>query len=129
MFKTVSRLVIVSTLMVTATPAFSGQATQIFFCQQDEKATDAQVEALASEWLRAAKGVKGGEQLEAYLRFPIAANAGETDFAFALVAPSFQEWGAFTDNYEGSPAQELDEKLNELADCTHSTIWEAFKVE
>lgn len=129
MMNNAARMIIVSTLMFSAAPAYSGSATQIFFCQQNDEATDKNVEALASEWLKAAKGVKGGEQLEAYLRYPIAANAGETDFAFVLVAPSFQEWGAFTDNYEGSPAQELDAKLNELADCTHSTIWEAFKVE
>jgi hypothetical protein len=128
MLNKVTRLVIVSALLVAATPAYSGLATQIFFCQQDDEATDEQVEAIASEWLKAAKGVKGGGQLEAYLRFPIAANAGEHDFAFVLVAPSFEEWGMFTDAYEGSPAQEIDAKFNELADCTQSTIWESFRV-
>ena len=128
MLNNVARMMFVSTLMVAAAPAYSGAATQIFFCQQDDEATDEQVEALASEWLKAAKGMKGGESLEAYLRFPIAANAGEQDFAFVLVAPSFQEWGTFTDAYEGSPAQEIDAKFNDLADCTQSTIWESFRV-
>ena len=98
------------------------------FCDQDDEATDEQLEELASEWLKRAKEIKGGDKLEAYLRFPIAANVGEHDFAFVLVAPSFEEWGAFTDAYEGSAAQEIDEELNELADCTKSTIWESFEV-
>ena len=128
MLNTVLRLMIISTLMIVAGPAYSGSATQIFHCQQDDEATDEQVGALASEWLKAAKGMKGGAQLEAYVRFPIAANTGEHDFAFVLVAPSFEEWGAFTDAYEGSPAQDVDKKFNDLADCTKSTVWETFKV-
>lgn len=129
MFKKAAGMMIASTLMVAAAPAYSGSATQIFFCQQNDEATDQQVDALATEWLKAAKGVKGGEQLEAYVRYPVAANAVDLDFAFVLVAPSFKDWGEFTDNYEGSPAQELDTKLHEIADCTHSTVWETFKVE
>ena len=121
------RLILVSVL-IGAGPAYAGSAVQIFQCSQHNDVTDAQVEAMASAWLQAANGMKGGEQLEAYLRFPIAANAGELDFAFVLVAPSFEAWGAFTDAYEGSPAQELDKKFNEMADCTKSTIWESFKV-
>ena len=109
-------------------PGLFGSATQIFHCQQDDEATDAQVEAVASEWLKAAKGMKGGAELEAFVRFPIAANTGEHDFAFVLVAPSFSAWGMFTDAYEGSPAQAIDKKFNDLADCTKSTVWETFKV-
>jgi len=129
MLNTVVRLMIVSMLMIVAAPAYSGSAMQIFHCEQDDDATDEDIDKIASEWLKAAKGMKGGEQLEAYLRYPIAAGAGEHDFTFVLIAPSFEEWGVFTDGYEGSPAQDVDEKWNELADCLDSTVWESQKVE
>lgn len=128
MLKTTVRLIIASTLAILAVPAYAGMAVQIFSCSQDDEATDEQVEALASKWLAAARGMKGGAKLEAYLRFPIAAQIGEHDFRFVLVAPSFAEWGAFTDAYEGSPAQAIDQEFNELADCTQSTMWETFMV-
>jgi hypothetical protein len=119
---------IVSTLLVFAAPAYSGSAMQIFLCNQDDDATDEQVVEIASEWLKGAKATKGGEDMEAWVRYPIAANIGEHDFALVVISPSFQEWGTFTDAYEGSPAQEIDDKFNELADCTESTLWESTQV-
>jgi len=129
MLNTATRWMIASTLMILAAPAYSGSAMQIYRCEQDDSATDEQVDEIASAWLKAARGMKGGAELEGYLRFPIAANTGEHDFAFVLVAPSFEAWGAFTDAYSGSPAEEIDEKFDEIADCTRSAMWESFKVE
>ena len=126
--KKIIRLMLVPMLVILAAPAYSGSATQTFQCVQSDDATDQQVEAIASEWLKAAKGMKGGENLEAYLQFPIAASVGEYDFTFILVAPSFAEWGAFTDVYDGSPAQEVDKRFNGVADCASSTMWESIKV-
>jgi len=128
MLNTVKRFLIVTTVLVFAAPAYSGSAMQIFRCSQDDDATDEQVDAIASEWLKAARGMKGGEKLEGHLLFPIAADMGEHDFAFVLTAPSFQEWGAFADAYAGSPAEEIDDKFDKLADCTKSTLWESFQV-
>jgi hypothetical protein len=36
--------------------------------------------AVASAWLKAAKAMKGGENMEVYLNFPTAAYMGENDF-------------------------------------------------
>jgi len=127
MLNTIVRSMIVAALMLMAGPAYS-DAVQIFFCQQDDEATDEQVDEIAAAWLKAARTMKGGENLEAYLRFPIAAQVGEHDFAVVLVAPTFAEWGAFTDAYAGSPAEEIDNKFDEMADCTEATIWESHKV-
>lgn len=128
MLNTVKRFMIVATLLVFAVPVYSGSATQIFLCEQVGDTTDEQVDEIASAWLKAAKGMKGGENLQGYLRFPVAANVGEHDFAFVLITPSFAEWGAFTDAYEGSPAEEIDKKFDEMADCGKSTLWESFPV-
>jgi hypothetical protein len=121
-------LMLTSMLMVIAGPAWSDSAVQILTCQQDEETSDEQVEAISAEWLKAAKGVKGGENLELHLHFPVAAKAGEVDFLAVLVAPSFSEWGAFTDNYAGSSAEKVDSKHVDAIDCGDGSLWESVKV-
>lgn len=128
MFSMIMRLTMVATLLVIAAPALSGQAMQIYHCSQDDETTDEQVDEIASAWLKAARTMKGGENLQGYLRFPVAADAGENDFTFVLIAPNFADWGMFTDGYAGSPAEEIDKKFDELADCTQSTLWESHQV-
>lgn len=39
------------------------------------------------------------------------------DFRFVMIFPSFSEWGAFKDAYEGSKVEEVDQRLHEFADC------------
>ncbi len=126
------RLVFVSILMIVAAPSYSASVVHVFSCEQDEEATRKDLEAVATKWLKAAKTQKGGDQLEAYLNFPRAAQMGEKDFSFILLAPSFAEWGVFIDGYEGSAAaQNIDNEWDELADCPDSSLWEsvAIKVE
>ena len=127
--KTIIRLIIVSILLLVAAPAYSGSAVHVFACQQDENATEAQLEAVATAWLKAAKLTKGGENLEVYLNFPMAAQMGENDFMFILIAPNFAEWGVFMDNYKDSPAHKVDPEMGDLADCVDSSLWESEKIE
>ncbi len=127
--KTIVGLMLVSMLMFAAAPVYSAEVIQIFKCQQDEDATDKDVEAAASEWLKAAKKMKGGEQLEAYLHFPVVAQMGATDFLFVIRAPSMETWGLFMDGYQGSPAQEVDKKkFDKICVCPDSALWEPIKV-
>jgi hypothetical protein len=126
--KTFIKLMAISILMMVAAPAWSDSVVNIYYCEQGDEMTDDMVEEAAAAWLKAAKGVKGGENLKLDLYFPVAANAGETDVAMALIAPSFSEWGAFMDNYAGSAAEEVDGKHEGNWACTHSTLWEAVSV-
>jgi hypothetical protein len=123
------RLMIISMLLMLAAPAWSDSALHVLNCEQDEETTDEQVEVIASEWLKAAKAVKGGENLELYLNFPVAAKVGEVDVAMILIAPSFSEWGAFMDNYPGSAAEGIDDKYEDDLDCGNGTLWESVKIE
>ncbi len=127
--KTIAGSVLFSMLMIVASPAFSGGAAmQMFKCEMDDDATEQQVKEHAAEWLKAAKTMKGGKNLEAYVFFPVAVNnMGETDLIFTVIAPSFAEWGTFWDSYGGSAAAAADKK-NELVDCPDSAVWESFKV-
>ena len=123
------RLMIVVMLMIVAAPAYSAEVVQIFDCEQDEDATDEAIKALAVEWLKAARKLKGGERLEVYIRHPIVGQLGENDFTFVLRAPSLEEWSVFTSGYGGSELEIIDDKLDELCDCPGSTLWEVEKLE
>ncbi len=126
--KTLVGLMLVSMLMIVATPAFSAVATQMWKCEMDDDISEEEVIANAGEWLKAARTMKGGEQLEAHVYFPVAVNAiGEADVWFVVTAPSFEEWGKFWDNYAGSPAAEVD-KRNEKVVCPDSALWESVKI-
>jgi hypothetical protein len=116
-------------MMVAVAPAFSGDAVQMWACEMDDDATEEQLEEMAAEWLAAAKKVKGGENLKAFVYFPIAVNATvEMDVMFVVVAPSFAEWGTFWDNYGGSEAAALENEQNEAVVCPDSVLWESFTV-
>ncbi len=127
----IRRLMIISILMIVAAPAYSASVVQVFDCEQDEDATEAQLEAQAVRWLKAARSMKGGENMEVYLNFPMAAQMDENDFSFILIAPSFAEWGVFMDGYKGSAAEQADTGFVDLADCPDSGLFEsvAIKVE
>ena len=101
----------------------------LYHCELDEEHTDDALEDIASAWLEVARGMKGGENLQANLYFPIAAEMGEGDFLFMVVAPSFEDMGAFLDAYADSPLEDIDDQFDELADCPNSSMWESIPVE
>jgi hypothetical protein len=127
--RTLVVLMLVSMMMVAAVPAYAAEATHMWKCELDDDATEKEVMAMAGEWLKAARTMKGGERLEARVLFPVAVNAiGEFDLFFVVVAPTFEEWGRFWDNYEGSPAAEVDKRNQEMVVCPDSVVWESVKV-
>ena len=116
--------------MIASASAFAGEAVQMWKCELDDDATEAQVKAGAAAWLKAAKAMKGGENLEAHVYFPVAVNdTAENDTVFVVIAPSFEEGGRFWDGYEGSAAAAQDKKNEEFAVCPDSAVWEGFQVE
>ena len=128
------RLMLVSAMlfavvMVAAAPAYSARVTQVFSCEEEEGATETKLKATAAEWLKAAKTMKGGENLEVSIYFPVAVDkTGEIDFLMLVTAPSFAEWGLFWDGYEGSPASEVDQGSGSVAICPDSALWEVVEI-
>jgi len=129
MMKIIAGLMFVSMLMIVAAPAYAAEATQMWSCEMEADASEEDVTAGAQAWLAAAKKVKGGERLEAYVYFPVAVNAtGDIDVWFVVVAPTFEEWGKFWDNYGGSTAAEIEVRNEEKVVCPDSVLWESIKV-
>jgi len=120
---------LVPMLMLLSAPAYSTPVSMFLKCGQDDEASRKDLETVAAKWLKAAKGMKGGENMEVYLHFPAVAQMEEMDFAFVLVTPSIMEWGVFMDGYEGSEAQKIDKEWDELATCPNSALWQTVKVE
>lgn len=116
-------LMIVSIFMLVASPVYA-EAIQIFNCEYEGDATEDDVFDMAGKWLAAAKTLKGGENLQVVIRFPVAASVDDIDFKFVLVTPTFAEWGEFTDAYEASKLQEIDDELYKIADCNDASMWE-----
>ena len=124
----IMRSVLVSILMIVTAPAWSDTFSYAYKCAQQDAASDEDVMAAASAWLKAAKGVKGGENLEVYVHFPVVAAMGDTDFLFVVKAPSLAEWGLFMDNYEGDTLAKEDKQFAEIAACPDSTLFESIQV-
>jgi hypothetical protein len=127
--KSIIRLLAISMLMLFAAPAWSGAAVHIYHCVQEDKGSDEELEAIASEWLAAARKLKGGANLEMFVYFPVAVEQGENDFNLMLITPSFTEMGEFIDAYAGSPLEEIDDRFDELASCANSSMWEGIEIE
>ena len=122
------RLIFISVLMFVVAPAWADRAIHIYHCEQEDEATDEALSQIASEWLKAAKTLKGGANIEIFVYFPVAVEIGEQDFLFMITAPSFEEMGAFIDAYEGSPLEDIDDRFDELAACPNSSMWEAITI-
>ena len=127
--KTLVGLMLIFMLMILAAPAHYFEVVQIYNCEQNEDATDGDVKAVAAEWLKAAKKMRGGERIEVYVRHPIVGHMGERDFTFVLRAPSLEQWSMFMSGYKDSALEEIDDKLDELCDCPDSSLWEIEKLE
>ena len=125
--KTFLRIMIISMLMAIASPVYS-EAIQIFNCEYEGEATEDVIYNMAGKWLAAAKTLKGGENLRVYIRFPVAASVDDIDFKFVLVTPDFAEWGAFTDAYEQSILEEIDDDLDKVANCDDASLWEGGEI-
>jgi len=123
------RLVQISALMMLSTLAWSGEAVLVMSCEQGDDASEDDVNAAVSEWLAEAKQVKGGENLNAFAMYPMAATMGPYDLMVVIVAPNFEEWGRFMDAYEGNEESEADNKFSDTIICPDSALWESMNSE
>ncbi|MGB7451909.1 MAG: hypothetical protein WBM36_07270 [Lysobacterales bacterium] len=127
--KSLTGFVITAILMMVAAPAWSASAVAVYWCQQGDNASEDDVDAAAAEWLKAAKLVEGGKNLEVEIMYPLAATMGDNDFIFLVKTSSIAEWGTFMDNYAGDTLADEDKKFADIASCADSALWESVKID
>jgi hypothetical protein len=124
-------MMLVSLLVVVAAPSYSesGEAWHVYQCEILDQTTEDMIVELAEKWVAAAKKIKGAENVEVYVFFPVAAEMGASDFRMLLKVPSFAEWGALQDVYDDSAAADIEDSWTEVMDCPDSWLFEGFKIE
>jgi hypothetical protein len=118
-----------SVMFLFTAPAYADSIVQLWSCKINDGKTEDDLVAASSAWLKAAKTNEGGEDIEAFLEFPIAADNGDDDFTFVLVVADTKVWGAFNHDYFDSPAGEAEEAWGEVATCSASSLWASVEIE
>ena len=119
-----------SVMLLFTASAFADSVVHIWTCELNDGKTGADVEAVSSAWLKVAKSMEGGEDLEVYLEYPIAANVGDDSFNFVLIAADERTWGAWwgSDDTE-SAMQDANTAWSEVAACSGSALWFSVEIE
>ena len=126
--KSITRILLVALFAGSFSLANAG-TVQVWECQLNDGKTFDDLQAVSSAWLAATKGMEGGEGLEAYHNFPVAAFAGDGGFNFVVVMPDFEAWGKLTDAYPGSASEKADQAWGEVASCKGNSLWTSEKIE
>jgi len=114
-------------IIVAAGPAHASKAMQMWRCGMEDGTSEEALEAHAAEWLKLARQIDGGENIEAHILFPVAVNAmGETDVMIVITMPSFADWGKFWDAYPSSDAAASEDGH---VFCPDSVLWESVKID
>ena len=118
-----------SVMFLFTVPAYADSIVQLWSCKLNDGKIVPDLVAASSAWLKAAKNNEGGEDIEAFLEYPIAADNGDDDFTFVLVVADTKTWGAFNQDYPDSPAGQAEEAWSEVATCSSSSLWASVEVE
>ena len=116
-------------MLLFAESAFADSVVQVWTCTLRDGKTGEELIAVSEAWLKAAKTMDGGAELQGFLEFPLAATAGSGGFNFVLVAADAKTWGLFNNDYQDSPAADADEAWNEVAECSASSLWDSIDLE
>lgn len=114
---------IVAALLLGVFSCANAAVVQVWKCTAHQGKSDADLEKASSAWLAAAKSMKGGENLEVYHSYPMAADAGQRGFEFVMLAPDAATWGTFWNDYDSSAAAKADAAWNDVASCSGSELW------
>jgi len=128
MKKRISVYFLAAILMAMVMPA-QAAVLHIWACTVNDGQSGEDVEAVSAAWLKAAKSMDGGAELQVILTTPFAAEGEVGTFNFVLIAPSHAAYGVFNDGYDGSAAQKADEDFGKVAACSGSAIWESNPIE
>jgi hypothetical protein len=105
MKKVISRVLVVVLLLFIAVPVQATTLLQVFPCTIDEGFTEEDVAVYIAEYLKSARSIKGGADMEIYINSAVAPKS--TGIEIVTIFPSFAAWGHFIDDLRASPLVEL----------------------
>jgi hypothetical protein len=120
---------VLASLLLGSFSVVNADVVQVWNCTLKDGKTDADLAKVSSDWLAAAKSMKGGEEMKVYHDFPLVASSGAGGFNFVMIAPNPEAWGVFQGGYDASAAAKADEAWNAVADCSGSSLWNSVKVD
>jgi len=118
-----------ASVMFLFTASAFADVMEVMNCKFNDDKTGADLVAVSSAWLKAAKSMEGGEDLEVYLNFPLVADTEDGEFLFIVVFADTKTYGVFMNGYSNSPAGEADEAWYEVATCSGNSLWNSFEIE
>ena len=118
-----------SVMFLFTAPVYADSIEHQWNCKRLDSATTDDVKAATSVWLKAAKTNEGGENIKAFLKFPIAVDTVDGDFTLVVVFADTKTWGEYTHDYANSPAGAAEDAWYEVATCLGSSIWESVAFE
>ena len=116
--------------MLFTASAFADSVVHIWTCELNDGKTGEDVVEVSSAWLKVARSMEGGEDLDLNLEFRIAADVGDGGFNFVLIAANEKTWGTW---YGASDPDSAMEEANtawaEVATCSSSSLWFSAEIE
>ncbi len=121
---------IASVMLLFTASAFADSVVHIWTCELNDGKTGDDAVAVSSDWLKVAKSMEGGEDLEVYLEYPIAAPAGDGSFNFVLIVADEKTWGIWYGSDDPDSAmQDANTAWSEVAACSGSSLWYSVEIE
>ena len=112
--------------------AYSDSVLHIWSCKLNDEKTEDDLMKVSSAWLKVAKGMDGGADIEVFVDYAIFSNTPDSEdgsFSFVLMTPDLKSWGTLFNDYPDSPLAKADEVWGEVADCSDSSLLSSVKVE
>jgi len=119
-----------SILLLFSAAASADSVLHIWECELNDGKTSQDAVDASSAWLKVAKSLEGGEDLEVFVDFRIAADVGDDNFNFVLAAADEKTWGTWygADDPDGA-MEAANVAWAEVAACSASSLWFSVEIE
>jgi len=120
-------------LMISFTAtAYADSVLNIWSCKLNDEKTQDDLMKASSAWLKIAKGMDGGSDINAFVDYAIfssTANSEPGSFSFVLMTPDLKSWAALFNDYPDSPLGKADQAWGEVATCSDSSLLSSIEIE
>ena len=131
--KTIILSTLTALLMISFTAtAYADSILNIWSCKLNDEKTEDDLMKASSAWLKIAKGMDGGADINAFVDYAIFSNtpnSEEGSFSFVLETPDLKSWAALFNDYPDSPLAKADEVWGEVATCSGSFLLSSVEIE